>query len=842
MAKRESKKIQAQESEEKYAVYNGNYFRKLFQHSFSGITLLNNDLNIIYRSPTAKRIGGWDNKVSSYQTIPDIVHPAHYEMVAKLLQTVLKKPGTSKTCTFQSRHFAGHYIWVECRFTNMLLEPEVNAIVCNFHDITQLKEAELRLQQTLNEVAAYKYALDESAIVAVTDQKGTITHVNENFCKISKYDRSELLGADHRIINSGYHDKGYIKNVWKTIASGNVWKGEFKNKAKDGTFYWVDSAIVPFMNEVGKPYQYVSIRSDITERKLNQERVEASERFLTTIANNLPAMISYWTSDQRCLYANKTLLEWFNKTTEEIVGIKKSELLDESEYKNCEPHIRGVLSGQSQIFYRSFYKKGNQTIYTHTQYVPDIQNGTVKGFYSLICDYTDVQLAEMKIAEKNKQIENLLENITDGFIALDTNLCCTYANKHVENIFGRPAAQMLGKNIWELFPKAKGSASWSALSQAVNEQRYICHEDYFAPLDIWHENRIYPSETGVSVFIRNITSRKEEEKHLRLLESVITNTTDAVLITEVSPLDEPGPAIVYVNDAFTRMTGYTVEDVKNKTPRILQGPKTDEQELKRLRAALNEASPCEVTTINYKKGGEEFWINFSVSPVKDENGLNTHFIAIEKDVTHAKNEELQKLKLAQSIAESLKEKNEILESIGDAFFAIDKHWIVTYWNNMAEKIVQTPKESIVDKNLWTVFPEAIGSESYFRYHEAMDSNRNVHFEDYYKPLGRWFEVSAYPSAHGLSVYFKDITERKKSEKQLQQLNDNLQDQNEKLKEISWMQSHIIRAPLARIMGLIPLIQEKYNDDEVMLKYLDQSAGELDSVIRSIVDKSFRANY
>ena len=140
-------------------------------------------------------------------------------------------------------------------------------------EISENKNAEKVLAATQREISAYKYALDQSAIVAITDQKGIITHANDNFCKISKYSREELLGQDHRIINSAYHPKEFIRNLWVTIANGKIWKGELKNKAKDGTTYWVDTTIVPFLNEAGKPYQYVAIRADITQRKQAEEQI-----------------------------------------------------------------------------------------------------------------------------------------------------------------------------------------------------------------------------------------------------------------------------------------------------------------------------------------------------------------------------------------------------------------------------------------------------------------------------------------------------------------------------------------------------------------------------------------
>lgn len=137
----------------------------------------------------------------------------------------------------------------------------------------KIVERNTQLENTHKNVSDYKFALDEACIVAVTDQKGIIVHANKNFCDISKYSEAELLGQDHRIISSGYHSKEFIRNLWKTIANGQVWKGELKNKAKDGTIYWVDTTIVPFLDENKKPFKYLAIRADITQRKLAEKRI-----------------------------------------------------------------------------------------------------------------------------------------------------------------------------------------------------------------------------------------------------------------------------------------------------------------------------------------------------------------------------------------------------------------------------------------------------------------------------------------------------------------------------------------------------------------------------------------
>ena len=278
-------------------------YKALIENTSDLVTSLDDKGNILYVNDTWLNKMGYVLEDVIHTSIFQYIHPDSQEHCSMFFGTLQDKAKESYVC-YSIIDKQGQAIELEGKVITRFKEGKLCLLNSYLRDVTERTQIQKREDQYRVALLNYKNALDSAAIVSITDRNGIIKYVNDKFCEISKYNRDELIGKSHNIVNSGYHNKSFWEGLWTTIAKGEMWRGEVKNRAKDGAFYWVDSTIIPFIND-GVIDEYISIRYEITASVINKDKILSQKVFYENILHNIPVDIAVFNERHEYVFLNK---------------------------------------------------------------------------------------------------------------------------------------------------------------------------------------------------------------------------------------------------------------------------------------------------------------------------------------------------------------------------------------------------------------------------------------------------------------------------------------------------------------------------------------------------------
>ena len=496
-------------------------------------------------------------------------------------------------------------------------------------------------------------------LVSIMQADSARTYVNQRWADYTGVKREDIL-QDRWNCFVHPDDMQQVVAMWeRTVRSGEPAELEYRLRRVDGQYRWMLGRAVPLKDEAGQVSEWLVTSTDIDELKsaaLQLEKSITMNRLAGRVARlggwtiELPDHVLTW-SDENCLIHDAP--PGYKPTLEEGISffLPEHQSLVKQYVQAC------VTDGTPYEFVLPKYTLAHRMIWVRSigEAVRDA-SGQIIRIQGAFQDVTEQKQAEARTRALEVQLTATMEGITDGFYLLDAHWNFTYLNATTEQMYKRPREALLGQSIWSVFPDKLGTATEAEFRQTVDEQRTRHFEVFDAPLASWFDVHCYPMGTGIAVYLHDNTQRRAEQSQLRLLQTAVARLNDTVVIAEAAT----GPAgvgttpVVFVNEAFERCTGYRRDDLLGQDFAAILRTHLPTDEWARVSGAMAQWLPVRTEIAMTSKAGVEVWLEVDVTPIADDSGAFTHWVAVKRDVTGRRQDQQKILSLNRELESHVK--------------------------------------------------------------------------------------------------------------------------------------------------------------------------------------------
>lgn len=603
------------------------------------------------------------------KVLPELLHGSLTDKnLANRLIGKLKK-GEAVLEELLTHHKNGHTVWLSVSikpiFDNF---GKISNFIAIQNDISNRKEREISIEALYKEIADYKFALDQSAIVGIFNIEGKIVHVNNNFCKINELEEDKIVGKDYRSISISMRDKAIAKPIWDTLNTGETWKGELVNRNINGKTYWTDTTIVPILDIDGKPYQFLSIQQDITVRKTLENQLVASKKNLQ-MAMQI-AKLGSWSIDadnnltmseelrklyQLPLEGHISVEEVFANIPEaDIIVVNEKMNLTRTTFQKMEVEYRYIIKGQVH------YMVSNNTAQFNVE-------GNYIGIFGTVQDITETKLIALALKKSEEEKAVVLNNTQTILCVHEMDGTLIDINTAAEKVSGFTKAEVVGLNL-KLIIAPEHCGEFNDYLQKINSNDTVSGKMQIVTKGgakrVWlYQNTVYANNGNKPYVIasaiditESVKAQNEIEKQQQLIRQIIDNSPNVIFM-----LDEKGQ-VMLANKAFSDYYPYNnaetpfAESLSTGKDDIFLGSNNNLLKMEEGQIIRNEGNLTDPST------GQSSWFTTINKCFTEKNGKK-YILCFGMDITSRYLIETDLIEANEMVERSLKVKDEFISNM-----------------------------------------------------------------------------------------------------------------------------------------------------------------------------------